>query len=241
MASARGWIGIVVALPDECPSLGLRLKHKGDSAELPLAYRVMLSGAGSDNAARAAQALAAQGAAGLLSWGCCAALAEHLQAGELILPDALWLDGTTLATDAALRQRWRQALEPRLAVHGGLLAQAPAIVAEPAAKRALAEQSGAIALDMESAAIAQVAHQHGLPCLALRTVVDGVDFALPSCVLDNTDGDGITRLPGLLATLARRPGQLPALLTLGRHFSAAMATLKQAANILPAVCQEKSE
>lgn len=221
-------VGVIVALPIECGSLAVRLKHKGDTTSLTPDTHVILAGAGPENARRAAETLVKQGVTGLLSWGCCAALQADLRPGDLIIPEAVWADGVTHSLDATERQRWLGRLSPALHPHSGLLAQASGIVAELASKQQLAQQSAAMAVDMESAAIAQVAQTHAIPCVVIRAVADPLDFTMPSCVLDNTDSDGITSIPGLLLNLLRRPQELPDLLALNRHFSAAMTTLKQA-------------
>ncbi|TAN53270.1 MAG: phosphorylase [Methylococcaceae bacterium] len=234
----RANTGIIVALPVECRSLGVRLRHKGDGVRLPSGVRVMLSGAGPDNARRAAETLIEQGANALVSWGCCAALQPELRPGDLLLPEAVWADGVSYAIDPAVRQHWREGLNLRQTPRGGLLVQSASIVADAAAKRALAQRTGALAVDMESGAVAQAADAHNLPCLVLRAVADPLDFTLPSSVLDNTDADGNTSLPGLLLSLACHPGQLPALLALGRHFGAAMDALKQAAGTGELACRK---
>lgn len=230
-ASATFTIGIVVALPAECRSLGIRLTSKGDAAHHSSTVQVMLSGAGSHNAGRAAESLAERGASALLSWGCCAALAPQLAPGALLLPEALFDRGHRIHSDQAWRHRLHTALSPHLTVRGGMLAQSAGIVATPADKAALAHASGAVGVDMESAAVAHVAHRRQLPFVAIRAVADPLGMELPHSVLENTDEDGDTRIGGLLLSLARRPSELPALLSLGRHFSAAMASLRHTAKL----------
>lgn len=224
-------IGIVVALPAECRSLGIRLRNKGEAAQPSPSVQVMLSGAGPDNARRAAEALAGRGVAALMSWGCCAALAPGLSPGALLLPETLLDQGRRIASDAAWRQRLHTALSSHLTVCGDTLAQSSGIVATPGDKAALARASGAAAVDMESAAIAQVAIHHRLPFVAVRAVADPLRMELPHCVLENTDADGDTCIGGLLLSLARQPRELPALLSLGRHFAAAMASLRRTAKL----------
>lgn len=224
-------LGIIVALPAECRSLGVRLKAKGTAAAISATTRIVLSGAGPDNARYAAETLADQGAKALLSWGCCAALVRELPPGALILPEALLDQGQRLATDTGWRQRLHDTLATRLAVEGGALAQSRTIVATPAEKAALARSSGAVAVDMESAAIARVAAERRLACVAIRAVADPLGMALPQCVLENTDADGDTRVNGLLLSLARHPKELPALLSLGHHFAAAVNSLQVAAKL----------
>ncbi|WP_156302738.1 phosphorylase, partial [Methylogaea oryzae] len=171
------------------------------------------------------------GASALLSWGCCAALAPQLSPGALLLPEALLDRERRIHSDQAWRERLHAALSPHLTVRGGALTQSADIVATPADKAALAQASGAIGVDMESAAVAHVAHHRRIPFVAIRAVADPLGMALPHAVLENTDEDGDTRIGGLLLSLARRPTELPALLSLGRHFSAAMASLRHTAKL----------
>ena len=52
------------------------------------------------------------------------------------------------------------------------------LVATPEAKRRLADQSGAEAADMESAAVAEVCAENGVPFMAVRAVSDDVETSL---------------------------------------------------------------
>lgn len=52
-------------------------------------------------------------------------------------------------------------------------------VAGPEAKRLLGRQFGALAVDMEGAAVAEVAEKHGIPFMAVKTISDAYDFPVP--------------------------------------------------------------
>lgn len=232
-------LGIIVALAAETRTL-IPLRHKGEHARWGDAC-VMLAGAGPDNARAAAECLVREhGVSALLSWGCCAALDRSLRPGHLLAPATVIDD--TQAYDAT--HFWQQHLYQRLAgpltVSQAPLIQSPHIVASPNAKSALAVRSGAAAVDMESAAVAAVAQAHTLPYAVLRAVADPAELAVPPAVLAHTDADGITHVPHLLGHVLRNPSQIPDLIALGRHFNAALTTLKHAAqhlqtDLLPAV------
>jgi nucleoside phosphorylase len=60
----------------------------------------------------------------------------------------------------------------------GRIADSQTMVATPEARARLAALTGAIAVDMESAAIARVARERGIPFAAIRVVTDGPDDTL---------------------------------------------------------------
>jgi adenosylhomocysteine nucleosidase len=219
-------VGIVVALPSEsrtwCPqAVAVGTQHSiGDQALLAV------SGVGEQRAAQAAQGLVDAGVAGLVSWGCAAGLAHQLHAGALCLPEVVVsTHGQRWPTDATWRQILADSLGERVA-SGGALAHAPQVVASHSAKRALAAQTGAVLADMESAAIAQVAHRHGLPLLVVRSVVDPLELTLPAIVTNHIDDSGRVPLAPLLRGLVHRPGDLLTLLQLARGFRASLASLR---------------
>jgi adenosylhomocysteine nucleosidase len=83
-------------------------------------------------------------------------------------------------TDPALLTIAREAAgQAKLAWSEGPVATAARVLCRADEKRALADASGAIAVDMESAAIAQAAAAVGVPFLLVRTVSDRVGDDLP--------------------------------------------------------------
>jgi adenosylhomocysteine nucleosidase len=60
----------------------------------------------------------------------------------------------------------------------GRLLTVPALIAEPAMKRSLGERFGAAAVDLESAALARLCHQRGVPFGCLRAISDDLDTPL---------------------------------------------------------------
>ncbi len=225
-------LGFVAALPDEARSLTGQRPGFGDLLQMPGGHWLAVSGAGAENARLAAARLLEQGVAGLVSWGCAAALDPALQPGDLVLPEhILGADRTAVETDAAWRGRFAQALDGKLALFSGFLAESPLIVASVTAKWTLHQATGAIAVDMESAAVARLAQANGLPFLAARAIADTSAMQMPAAVMAALNPRGDVRLGGLLAYTLRHPGQVAELIHLGRAFGSAMATLRTAKSL----------
>ena len=89
-------------------------------------------------------------------------------------------DGTVFRTDPALLAIAREAAgEAKLAWSEGPVATVDQVLCRADEKRTLARASGAIAVDMESAAIAQAAAAVGVPFLLVRAVSDRASDDLP--------------------------------------------------------------
>lgn len=230
-------LGIVVALPEELPTLSLK-KIPPSALNSVL---VICSGAGSENARKAAETLVANGATHLISWGCAAALSPELKSGDLTLASTL-LDANHLQIN--LECAWHKSVTTLLAnylpIHTGTLLESKNIVSLSSEKKQLHEQTQAIVLDMESVAIAKVAQEKNLPFLAIRAIADPVTMDLPKAVAYSLNNDGEVVLKRLLLFLLQHPSQLPGLIKLGLHFNAAKKTLKLVAAQLDAIIGFKS-
>jgi adenosylhomocysteine nucleosidase len=225
--------GIVVALPEELSTLTSKKTNKGCCVfitdEIILAY----SGAGANNARIASELLIAKGATQLISWGCAAALSETLKPGNLILADTLTdSEGTQFGIHSDWHSYAKNLLSTNLEVHVGSLVESHCIVATGKDKKQLNIQTGAIALDMESIAIAKVARQHQLPFLAIRAIADPVNMDLPKAINHSINTEGDIVLGKLLLFVALHPTELPGIIKLGLHFNAAKNTLKSVAKQL---------
>jgi nucleoside phosphorylase len=120
-------------------------------------------------------------------------------------------------------------------VHVGTLVSVGVVLASPAAKADAARRFQALACDMESAAVAQVAAAASVPFLAIRVIADGPEDVLPAHVDRWVDDAGDSRIAPVLGALLR-PQQWPPLFTLIRSYRAARATLEfVAAQLAPAL------
>lgn len=219
--------GIVVALPEELRSLTAKKITKGSYLKLNDALLLGCAGAGPANAQQAATQLVAQGATRLISWGCAAGLAPQLKAGELVLATAVQAaNGETLVTNPSWCELAQTTLAEHVPIRQGLLLESTVLVATASAKQALQQSTQALALDMESAAVARIAQQHNLPFLVIRAIADPADMDLPVAVVQALNAQGEVQLPKLLGYLLTHLHELPGLITLGLHFKAALNTLK---------------
>jgi hopanoid-associated phosphorylase len=192
---------------------------------------VACSGASPERARAEAARLLAEGATGLVSFGLAGGLAPELRPGDLLLPETIRApDGRSLPTDSGWRGRLRARFETGgLRARGGSLAGSERIVATVADKQTLRATTGALAVDMESHEVAAVASAAGLPFLVLRAVADPYDRVVPQAAVEALRPDGQVRLLATLGGVIRDPGQLIALVRLGRDSAAALATLRRAA------------
>jgi len=164
--------------------------------------------------------------AGVVSFGLCGALDPDLQIGQLVAATAVATADGLFPADETLTDQLRTALGELAA---GPIAGSPVIVPGPLEKSALRQRTGAIAVDMESHEVVRAAAHAGVPFAVLRAVSDLADEALPLSAQAGFRPDGGVDVMAVIAGLARRPGELPALLRTARHAEAAFKALANAA------------
>ena len=225
--------GILVALPEELCTLTKSKIKQGAAIFVSDNVLVTLAGTGPKNAENAAQFLINQGAKQLISWGCAGALAPHLQAGDLIIPTVIQTqDSTQLLSDSLWSKLIINTLGQYLKCYNGKLIASDTVLALAQEKAKRFQQTGALAVDMESAALANVA-----PFVAVRSIVDPANLNLPRAINHALTDKGLISIPKLMLYLCRHPIEIPSLIKLGSNFSAANKSLKQAALHLPQLIQ----
>ncbi len=225
--------GIVVALPQEARSLTTQRLPPGKVQSLSRHSLLCLSGVGAERAERATQQLIDRGADLLISWGTAVALSTEIETGCVLLPtQVMTAQQQNLATDTD----WRTALQQRLQANFTLSAQtlldSDQIINTAGEKQALHVRSGAVAADMESAAIGRMARANGIPFVVIRVIADTATMRLPGWLADSMGEDGQARLPALSSQLLRHPTDWPAFFNLARCFLKAQAVLKNVAEKL---------
>ena len=225
-------IGVVAAMAAEARFLGTLRRGSNGLRVLPDDTLVSISGMGFNAAADGARSLVRGGATALVSWGLAGGLDPSLRAGTVLLPVRILCTGATdFPTSAGWRERLLELLTPQQGVIGGLVLSSPVAIDATERKRELFRQTGAVAVDMESAAIARVAAEHGLPFIALRVIVDTAADSLPTAVLAaSTNGE--VSVARLIEELIRAPSQLMPLLRLVQRYTAAKHSLRAIAPIL---------
>lgn len=200
---------------------------------------------GGGDAARLEAALeaAAPRASMLLSCGIAGALDPALVAGDVVAylsqcsreggsPEQQAASPVTLAPRVR-GGTWDERLKAALPhARLGLIIGQDHIAATAGEKAALRAATGALAVDMESHIAARVASRRGLPFAAIRAISDTGSETLPPAALVGMNPDGSMALGKVLASLARRPAQLPALIRTGRSAEAAFRALRWVAIVL---------
>ena len=194
----------------------------GLTAEARIARRlfgaVAVGGGTPAGAEAAARRLIGQGVSGLVSFGLAGGLDPLLRPGAVIVPDAVMTKGQQLDTDPDLNARLGGATPH--ALFGG-----EGIAATATAKQHLFVATGCAAIDLESGAVALVAQAHGLPFSVLRAICDPAERDLPPAALCALSDAGAIGLLRVIGSILAHPGQLPALMGLGRDAQAARRAL----------------
>lgn len=169
---------------------------------------LIISGPGRENAARATEALISGHRPGwVFSAGFAGGLQPELEARDVVMVDRLVeVSGNRLRLDLKVDAG---SLAKMAGVHLGRLLTADRIVRLPEEKRSLGRQHDALAVDMETFAVAEVCRERAIPFLAVRVIHDAVDDELPPDVehlLSQKTVPG--RLGAVAGALWRRPASL---------------------------------
>jgi adenosylhomocysteine nucleosidase len=165
------------------------------------------------------------GVTGLVSFGMCGGLAPALASGTLVCARTVIApDGTRYPVDEAWRARITGLVET---VEGDVLGS-DAIVGTADEKAVLHARTGAIAVDLESAVVAEAAARKGLPFIVIRAIADPAECDLPSAAHIALTPDGAPDIGGILASVLREPSQISGLVRLAREARLALRALARA-------------
>jgi adenosylhomocysteine nucleosidase len=170
--------------------------------------RVVLieSGPGQQAAAQATEAVITAHRPGwVIAAGFAGGLTAEVQRYHIVMADSVVdTKGNRLAIDLKVDPA---SLEKSPNVHVGRLLTADRIIRRPEEKRNLGEKHQALAVDMETAAVAEVCRRQHVRFLAVRVISDSVDETLPEDV-ERMLGQqtGAAKMGAVVGTLWRRPG-----------------------------------
>ena len=193
----------------------------------------------SDTARRAFDLI--PGAELVIGTGVVGALSSGLKPGDLILSDrtlTIHSDGqvaeqVTAVGDAHIRAVGRSLAIAGIAYSTGAILTSHRVLATGAEKRRAKQSTGAIAVDMETAAIAAEAAARGIPFVAIRAVLDAVDDEVVGAAM--ADHDGNVRPLAATSYLLRNPATMLKLPRMIRNLSRATTAI---ADALTAIAHE---
>ncbi len=225
------YIGIVCALSAEANCLTGKTIPTNIPVQINEHAIAIVCGMGEDNARDAAQKLVEKNVMALVSWGTAGALTEELHAGDLLLADNIVSnDKNNYLFDDDWNKRLANKLyNTSLKIHNGTIAHAQQVLTTTEDKKTLHRTTNALAVDMESIAIAQIANESTLPCVSIRAIVDEVSQCIPEAVIKSTDIFGHPSLFPLFSSLIRQPSLIAELIKLGAGMRAAAKTLNTVA------------
>ncbi|WP_027720197.1 phosphorylase [Maridesulfovibrio zosterae] len=233
-------IAIVVAMEQEADAVchagkqGQLAEFKTLSGSLKngIKYKCIISGIGTERAAKASQLMCAENPDLILSIGVSGGLAPGLQAGTIVT-------ATTIHSDIADYAPWhendedakgRSELLPTCGdIQCGRLITAEKPVLTPDDKVLMHDRTGALAVDMESIAVARTARASKIPFACIRAVSDDSTRKIPIESMSGVDETGKTSLKPILIAILKRPTLILELIPMGMDYSKA---LKALSNIL---------
>ena len=174
---------------------------------------------------------AVQDAQCLVSFGVAGGLAPHLRPGDVILSAEVIGDERNWSPTDGFRASVAKLARQIGAVDGSVLGSRDILATEDDKARAWRD-TGALAVDLESAIVARAAEAAGIPFLVLRTIADPVRRELPPAALIPLAEGGTPAFARVVAEVVRRPRQIAALFGLARETRQALTALAGPARAL---------
>lgn len=222
-------VGVITAIRAEAGCIVSRKLPFNQMVFLNENVAIWVCGMGDSAARAAATGLQQNGVSALVSFGVAGALDSNLCPGDLVLPEWIHTHGEAILVTQSWRDQLKQLLPTNLTVVGGTIATSREVVSTQAAKRDLADATGACAVDMESGAIAEVAAHADIPFIAVRAITDPLEFSPPAALLSAVYPDGSVNGMRLMRLILQRSVGIATLMRLGKDMRAACSTLSTVA------------
>ncbi len=198
--------GLVVALAREARTLVAGRIPLDQPVAIGGGNHCWVSGMGAERARRAARGLFDIGCRRLVSWGFAGGLDPAARAGLILLPERiLGGEGDVLPADPDWRSKLLEARgSPPLECED--LLTMDRVLANAAEKALLRKRFPAILVDLEAFSVGTVARERGMPFVAIKAPLDGVDQSVPQVLTQTLDPWGrlmVRRLPSCVARMRK--------------------------------------
>lgn len=196
---------------------------------------LVITGMGADNATRVANSVLALKTPYqfCISAGFAGALGDKYSIGDILVAEAVQKLGKSKTLPCSRNLVYAASADGGNRVN--LFLTSDHVVRTVEEKLQLAPFAGAV--EMESFAIASVAHAHRLPLVAIRVISDTTNRDMPVSIDMMVDEKGRVSVGGVVRQVVHHPLQLPALIRLGRESRTAAEAL---ANFLEAFIKKLS-
>lgn len=222
-------LGLVAAMPEEInPLLQLIGSHKKEKCASFDCYRfdvngkaitLIRSGMGVSRAATATKVLIEMAQPSLIiNFGFAGAVTTGPKVGDLVLARQIFgYDGHSFRRSAPTAD-----LAPLVKTSGGAILNSTFITTRQIIEKSMLARivpEGCLhpTVEMESAAVAEIAAKAGIPFAAIRAISDAADEELGFSLDEFTDHDLNIRIGRVLKTVAKKPWIIPQLLRLARN------------------------
>jgi adenosylhomocysteine nucleosidase len=220
-------LGIIAALPAEANCLTKKKLNVCSPVEIQKDIFLCLSGMGYDSARRSSQQLIELGIDALISWGLAGSIDVSLKSGDLLLASNVITNDQSWSTHADWANKLQMECQhSSFSTLRAGIASVSDICNSISDKKNLSLKSGAIAVDMESSAIAELATTNNIDFLVVRAIADDADTNIPEAVLKHTDLLGKPNLIPFFLSCLKNPAQIKDLIKLAKCYKQALKTLK---------------
>ncbi len=186
------------------------------------------SGMGRDRARRALVEVAERyDLKEIISIGYAGALDPSLEVGDLVVADKIIeMDSSRSDEDMKSYSLNKEIFNTTGEIHRKILLTVDRVAATPQEKKKLREKYSAVAVDMETSALAEEAQARNIPFISVRAITDTADQELIDCAhLVEEDGE-VSKLKAGWHVLTH-PGDLKGMIDLGQHAKLATANLTE--------------
>ncbi|MCP4253247.1 MAG: 5'-methylthioadenosine/S-adenosylhomocysteine nucleosidase [Candidatus Scalindua sp.] len=211
--------------------------YQGDLNGRPLT--LVQGGIGRDNTIKAASCLLESTSVDLLiSAGVAGGIRYGLNVGDLVVAERVSysrqgdFDGEELQfeSDFACKEEIVQLArqcsnEPETKIHFGNLLTVDKVISKASTKRRIGEQNSFLAVEMESAAVAEVALEKGVGFAAIRSISDDIDDDLHLDYDNMISDEGKVKVGSIALSVLKNPQKLALLSRLNKQTRSASKSL----------------
>ena len=165
---------------------------------------------------------------GLISWGIAGAACESIKSGDLIIAKVVTNQEKSYSTS----DEWRQKIEgyfqnfiPKIL--SGNIVSTKKICNTSTRKTELFKKTGALAIDMESFAVAEIAKVNNLDFIVIRAIADDANLNLPEAIIKNIDNFGRVKLIQFTISCLLHPAQINKIILLAKSYRKALKSLEK--------------